>query len=86
MSLTATTRMSSRGQVVIPESIRQRLKLQPGTEFVVIAQDDIVLFKKLSPPKWEEFDSLVREARRQARLSRLTPRHVKRALITVRQQ
>ena len=30
-----TTRMSIRGQVVIPEGIRHELKLKKGTEFMV---------------------------------------------------
>ena len=64
MSSIATTKMSSRGQVVIPEKIRERLKLKPGTEFVIIAKGDVVLFKKVSPPSWEQFDALIREARR----------------------
>jgi uncharacterized protein len=73
MSSIATTKMSSRGQVVIPEKIRERLNLKPGTEFVIIAKGDVVLFKKVSPPSWEQFDALIREGRRQARLSALTP-------------
>jgi AbrB family looped-hinge helix DNA binding protein len=86
MASIATTKMSSRGQVVIPESIRERLKLQPGTEFVVLAKGDVVVFQRVLPPAWEEFDSLIREARRQARLSGLTPRHVKRAVARVRER
>jgi len=72
--------MSSRGQVVIPEKIRERLNLKPGTEFVIIAKGDVVLFKKVSPPSWEQFDALIREARRQARLSALTPAVLKQAV------
>ena len=34
----STTKMSSKGQVVIPEAIRKRLGLNPGVEFVVVAQ------------------------------------------------
>jgi len=30
----ATTRMSSKGQVVIPEEIRKRLRLKAGCQFV----------------------------------------------------
>ena len=84
MSSIATTKMSSRGQVVIPEKIRERLKLKPGTEFVIIAKGDVVLFKKVSPPGWEQFDALIREARRQARVSALTPAALKRAISRAR--
>lgn len=75
-----TTKMSSRGQVVIPERIRRQLRLEPGAEFVVVAKDDVIVFQQLSAPRWDQFDSLVREARRQARATRLTPRHVRQTI------
>jgi AbrB family looped-hinge helix DNA binding protein len=79
-----TTKMSSRGQIVIPERIRRQLRLEPGAEFVVVAKDDVLVFKQLSAPSWEQFESLIRDARRQARAAGLTPRHVKRAIAKVR--
>jgi len=79
-----TTKMSSRGQIVIPERIRRQLGLEPGAEFVVVAKDDVLVFKQLSAPSWEQFDSLIREARRQARAAGLTARHLKRAIAKVR--
>ena len=67
----ATTRMSSRGQVVIPEEIRKRLRLEAGTQFVVIGERDVVILKTLAPPSMEEFDDLIGKARRQARKTSL---------------
>jgi AbrB family looped-hinge helix DNA binding protein len=86
MSSIATTKMSSRGQVVIPEKIREQLNLKPGTEFVIIAKGDVVLFKKVTPPSWEQFDALIREARRQARISSLAPAAVRRAVSRAREK
>lgn len=63
----STTRMSSKGQVVIPEEIRERLGLVPGTQFVVVGNGDVVILKTLAPPSLSEFDGLVREAKRQAK-------------------
>jgi antitoxin PrlF len=79
-----TTKMSSRGQVVIPRSIRMQLRLEPGAEFVVVAKDDVLVLQRVPSPSWKEFDTLIREARRQARSAGLTPRHVKRAIARVR--
>lgn len=79
-----TTKMSSRGHVVIPESIRRRLRLEPGVEFVVVAKGDMLVFKQLSATHWQQFDSLIRDARRQARAAGLTPHHVKQAVAKVR--
>jgi len=36
MTNLATTKMSSKGQVVIPEDIRKRLKLRAGSQLVVV--------------------------------------------------
>ena len=51
MESVATTRMSSKGQVVIPESLRQQLGLESGTRFIVMGQT-MSLFSKPSthPP------------------------------------
>lgn len=51
---------------------------------MVVAKDDVVVFKQLSAPRWEQFDSLIRDARRQARAEGLTPRQVKQAIAKVR--
>jgi AbrB family looped-hinge helix DNA binding protein len=79
-----TTKMSSRGQVVIPQPIRAQLRLEPGVEFVVVAKDDALVFQRIPSPSWEQFDMLIREAQRQARSAGLTLRHVRRAIARVR--
>jgi AbrB family looped-hinge helix DNA binding protein len=67
MSRIATTRMSSKGQVVIPEEIRNRLGLRTGDRFVVVGDGDVVVLKSIAPPPDGEFDTLIQEARQQAR-------------------
>lgn len=69
----ATTKMSSKGQVVIPEAIRKKLKLEPGTQFVVVAEDDVVIFKTITPPSLDAFDEVISRARKQAKEAGLTP-------------
>ena len=63
----ATTRMSSKGQVVIPETIRKRLKLKEGAQFIVMGEDDVVILKAITAPSIESFDSLIQQARQQAK-------------------
>lgn len=62
----ATTRMSSKGQVVIPENIRKHLNLQEGAEFVVVGEGDVVILKAISTPSMNTFDALIQQARQQA--------------------
>lgn len=84
MKTVATTRMSSKGQVVIPESIREDLDLQPGEQFVVVGRGDVVILKTLSAPDTKQFDTLVRKARQDARKAGLTKNHVRQATRRVR--
>lgn len=80
----STTRMSSKGQVVIPEEIRNRLGLASGTQFVVVGDRDVVILKALSAPSIKGFDDLILQARRQARKSGLKKADVDAALAKVR--
>jgi AbrB family looped-hinge helix DNA binding protein len=72
MPAAATTTLSSKGQVVIPEEIRLQLGLEPGVRFVVIADRDVVIFKRLDPPSLGEFNRLVTRARQVARQTGMT--------------
>jgi AbrB family looped-hinge helix DNA binding protein len=63
----ATTKMSSKGQVIIPEAIRKKMKLKPGDRFVVVGAGDAVILKSITPPDMDQFEALLSEARRQAR-------------------
>jgi AbrB family looped-hinge helix DNA binding protein len=63
----ATTKMSSKGQVVIPEDVRNALGLEAGSQFVVVGEGDVVVLKKVTPPAMSDFDEILQEARRQAR-------------------
>jgi len=84
MSTLATTRMSSKGQIVIPEEIRNRLGLQSGTQFVVVGDRDVVILKAISAPSMREFDNLIALARQQARKSGLKRSDVDAAIAKVR--
>lgn len=82
----ATTRMSSRGQVVIPEAVRDKLGLGAGTQFVVTGEGDVVVLKKLNPPSMADFDEIIATARRQARAAGLTKAQVRAAIRKARQR
>lgn len=41
------TRVSSKGQVVIPTNVRKRLKIGKGSVFAVTAKRDLIVMKKL---------------------------------------
>jgi AbrB family looped-hinge helix DNA binding protein len=82
----ATTTLSSKGQVVIPEEIRERLGLDAGTRFVVLGDKDVVIFKVLQPPAKRDFTALVQQARKAAKHSGLRRGDVTTAATTVRRR
>jgi AbrB family looped-hinge helix DNA binding protein len=46
--------MSSRGQIVVPRTVRDELHLAEGDTFAVFAADDMLILKKLGVPTAEE--------------------------------
>lgn len=80
----ATTKMSSKGQVVIPEDIRRRLNLKAGVQFMVVGEKDVVILKAIAPPSMREFDVLIAEVRKQAKESGMKPADITAAIAGVR--
>lgn len=84
MTNVSTTKMSSKGQIVIPEIIRKKLNLKPGSQFVVVGDKDVVILKNISVPDLNDFDDLIAEARRQGRKAGLKKSDVRDAILNVR--
>jgi AbrB family looped-hinge helix DNA binding protein len=84
MKASATTKMSSKGQVVIPEEVRNALGLKTGSKFVVVGEGDVVILKMINPPLMSDFDDIIQEARRQARQAGMKRSDVTAALRAVR--
>jgi AbrB family looped-hinge helix DNA binding protein len=84
MSDVSTTKLSSRGQVVIPEEIRQRLGLETGAQFVVLGDADTVVLKRIQPPSLKEFDALLLRARKAAKKAGLQEKDIAAAIRRVR--
>ena len=80
MAEAATTKLSSKGQVVIPEEIRTRLGLKTGAQFVVVGDGDVVILKAIQPPDMSEFDELVGRARKAAKRVGLKKEDVSKAI------
>lgn len=86
MTNIATTRMSSKGQVVIPETIRKQLRLKSGSQFIVVAGKDSVILKAIMPPSIDDFDELIEEARQQAKRAGLNRSDIVDAIKKARKQ
>ena len=84
MNEAATTKLSSKGQIVIPEEIRNRLGLKPGAQFVVVGDRDVVILKVIQTPDMSEFDDIVARARKAARRAGKRKSDVKQVIGAVR--
>jgi AbrB family looped-hinge helix DNA binding protein len=78
--------MSSKGQIVIPEAIREAMGLKPGSRFVVVGGRDVIILKSISKPSLAEFDAMISKARRQARTAGMKKADVEKAIRKVRKR
>jgi AbrB family looped-hinge helix DNA binding protein len=84
MANVSTTKMSSKGQVVIPENIRKQLNLRAGAQFVVVGDKDVVILKNISPPSLDEFNDLIAVARKKGKQAGLKKSDIKDAISKAR--
>ena len=76
--------MSSKGQVVIPEEVRNRLGISTGAQFIVMGENGVVILKTIAPPSMDEFDGIIQRARRQATTAGMKPADITKAIGKVR--
>jgi AbrB family looped-hinge helix DNA binding protein len=72
-------KMSDKGQLVVPQDIRESLNLNPGERFVAFPIDDGVVFNRVEMPKMD-FEALAKDVARQFRKNKVRPRDVKEAI------
>ena len=84
MAPIATTKLSSKGQVVIPEEVRNQLGLKTGDQFVVVGENGAVILKTITPPSIRDFDAIIEKARKQARATRMKRADIAKAIAKVR--
>lgn len=67
------TKLSSKGQIVIPRSIRETLRLKTGMPFAIMEQRDAILLKKMEMPNiksWNESTKPFRKAAKKSKFSK----------------
>jgi len=85
-----TTKLSSKGQVVLPEALRNMYGWDAGTSFTVLVYKGSVIMQPIKTPTDEElakeFDAAFDESRRQARAAGMRPEDIARAVSEVRRE
>ncbi|MBY0544132.1 MAG: AbrB/MazE/SpoVT family DNA-binding domain-containing protein [Gammaproteobacteria bacterium] len=72
MNTLSTTKLSSKGQVVIPDEIRTQMGLHTGDQFIVVAEKDVLILKVISKPRIKNFTVLIDKAHKAAHEAGLT--------------
>ncbi len=57
------TTTSPKGQVVIPQEIREQMQIESGTKFAVYGRGDTIIFKRVELPTVRDFERLARFGR-----------------------
>ena len=85
-----TTKMSSKGQVVLPEALREMNGWGVGTAFTLMMYKGALIMQPIRTPTESElvaeFDAAFEESRRQAREAGMTPAAIGRAIAEVRRE
>ncbi len=64
MTQLQVTSVSSKGQVVIPNDIRETMGISIGTKMIMFTDGDNLLLKPIQAPHFETFRALIKESKR----------------------
>jgi AbrB family looped-hinge helix DNA binding protein len=79
------TRLSEKGQVVIPTEVRRKMGLKEGTRFLVIGLEDVIVLRRLQLSEEKlRLKKLLAEARFSAKTHGLSEKEVERLVHAVR--
>jgi AbrB family looped-hinge helix DNA binding protein len=80
----AVTKTSVKGQLVIPQKIRQELGIKDGQLMIVYSAGDRIILKKVKEPEPGLFSMLAEPIRAKVKERKITRRDVERAIREVR--
>jgi len=79
------TRLSGKGQVVIPTEMRRRMGLREGTKFLVVGLEDTIILRKLQVSEEKlRLKQLLARARVSAKKHGLSEREIERLIHALR--
>ncbi len=79
------TRISEKGQVVIPSSLRKEMGISKSDQFFVFGEGDTVILKKIEKPAIQQsFAEITRPLKKAAKKAGLTRKDLERAIKAVR--
>jgi len=79
-----TTTLSSRGQIVLPQDVREKLNLNEGDKFLVMAEADTVILKAIKPISKDVFENMLKATRGAVKKVGLTTKDLESAITKIR--
>ena len=81
MTETELVKMSPKGQLVVPQGIREKEAFHSGDRFIPFPVRGGILFKKVKlPNRQQEFKKLAKEVEAQFKKEEIAPKEVKEAI------
>jgi len=79
------TRMSEKGQVVIPSSLRKNMGIETSDRFLVFGEGTTIVLKKIEKPAFKKsFDKIANPLQKMAKQTGLTRKDLAKAIKDVR--
>ena len=84
MSDIVFTKMSSKGQIVVPKQLRNLLGLNEGEIFAIFGDNDTIILKRIEMPSKDEFESLLQWGQKYAKKKGIKRKDVMKAVEDIR--
>ena len=84
MTEVVLTKMSTKGQIVIPKAMRELMDIKEGEVFAMFSIRDTILLKRVKIPSEESFERSMKEGQEFAKGKGITRDDVERAVAEVR--
>ena len=84
--ITEVTSVSSKGQVVLPKTVREALSLYAGSKLIVFTDGENILLKPITTPSLDEFESLMEKSQKWAKEVGMTENDIDDAISAVRKR
>lgn len=76
MKIFEVSRLSSKGQIVIPNSIRKKLSITNGANLAVFTDGENILLKPIQIPKIDTFKNLINRSKKAIKTSSINKKDI----------
>ena len=72
------TRISEKGQIVIPASLRKTMKINKSDRFLVFEKDGIIILKRITDSDlWKDFEKIAKPIIKSAKLAKFSKKDLR---------